>query len=147
MEKTCINCGEADQSKFYETQTSRYCKDCHKARYFGRGRARCLAAKLARVECRDCHLKVTEDNASIFDFDHTQEKRLNVSSMVTYKDETFNEELKKCELVCANCHRLRTMRRGYFRGGFGRPRKTSPGETPANTRPPSADAPPPLLLG
>jgi len=49
------------------------------------------------------------------DFDHRpgEEKLflLKVSKMVTYKLETVLLEIAKCDLVCANCHRMRTQRR------------------------------------
>jgi hypothetical protein len=46
----------------------------------------------------------------VMDFDHLYDKIKNVSLLV--KSHTFKkllEEIKKCELVCANCHRIRTF--------------------------------------
>jgi len=41
------------------------------------------------------------------------EKKDNIATMVnkTYSLETLREELAKCEVVCANCHRVRTYLR------------------------------------
>lgn len=40
------------------------------------------------------------------------EKRLEIGSMIgRYTRETILAELEKCELVCANCHVMRTVRR------------------------------------
>lgn len=44
------------------------------------------------------------------DFDHVRgEKRYEISRMtrITVSKELILEEIAKCELVCANCHRLR----------------------------------------
>ncbi len=46
----------------------------------------------------------------MFDFDHRnpEEKALKVSSGNTVGIDKLREEVKKCDLVCANCHRWRT---------------------------------------
>lgn len=119
----CKTCGADDPSLFYETQGSSYCRVHHKEKYFTHGRERLLKAKLARAQCADCGLFVTEDNACAFDFDHLRDKKHNVSAMVTYSDEAFNNELEKCELVCANDHRLRTQSRPRVQPYPGRPRR------------------------
>jgi L-lysine 2,3-aminomutase len=46
------------------------------------------------------------------DFDHTGEKTGEVSSFVfTYSTERLLAEVKRCDVVCANCHRVRTYQR------------------------------------
>jgi L-lysine 2,3-aminomutase len=49
------------------------------------------------------------------DFDHRDgnEKSHNVGSMVAhhYSKELIAQEIEKCDLVCANCHRVRTRDR------------------------------------
>lgn len=50
----------------------------------------------------------------VMDFDHVEGvKGFNISSAVRsgYSIETVREEVAKCELVCANCHRLRSKAR------------------------------------
>jgi len=119
----CKTCSTTDPAAFYETQASHYCRVCHKQKYFAPGRARLLQAKLARQQCTDCGLFVTEDTAIMFDFDHLSDKQLNVSQMVTYSDARFQAEIAKCEMVCANCHRLRTQTRPRVHPTPGRPRR------------------------
>jgi len=120
---SCKTCDTTDPADFYATQSSHYCKVHHKEKYFAPGRARLLQAKLDRQQCTDCGLFVTEDNACMFDFDHLSDKTRNVSQMVTYSDARFETEIAKCELVCANCHRLRTSTRPRVHPTPGRPRR------------------------
>lgn len=59
--------------------------------------------------CADCGVVY---HPRVMDFDHLPEfdKRYTISKMVQMqcKIETILEEIAKCELVCANCHRIRT---------------------------------------
>lgn len=129
MERLCRLCRTTDPTHFYETQTSRLCKACWKATYTHAGRDRLIQSKLDRSQCLDCGLAVTLHNASVFDYDHRDptQKFKNVSRLRYAPLEVFLAELSKCDLVCANCHRLRTQARGYTMSG-GRPRLT-PHET------------------
>jgi len=59
-----------------------------------------------------CCSKCGFNNPVALEFDHKDgvDKILGVGKMVSsgYRWETIIEEIKKCELVCANCHRIRT---------------------------------------
>ncbi len=60
--------------------------------------------------CIDCNLS----DWVVMDFDHVRGiKKANISTMVrqAYSIETIKEEVAKCDLVCANCHRKRTAKR------------------------------------
>ena len=58
------------------------------------------------VPCVDCK---TIFPYYVMDFDHLDNKVHNVSKIT--KMETVIEEVKKCEIVCSNCHRIRTHKR------------------------------------
>lgn len=124
----CKNCLADDPTAFYETQSSNYCKPCHKQKYFNTGRQRVIDAKLQRGHCVDCRLAVTPETTFVFEWDHLRDKHYNVSSMVTMCDAKFYAEIEKCELRCANCHRIATHSRPRVHSG-GRPRKVQPHET------------------
>lgn len=65
-----------------------------------------LIKQLKSEACMDCGKSYPPD---CMDFDHVRGKKTaNISSLRTAK---ALEEMKKCELVCSNCHRLRTMER------------------------------------
>ena len=61
--------------------------------------------------CTDCRNRF---HPCAMDFDHvTGEKLFNIANGIYLKksDEEIIEEIKKCELVCSNCHRIRTYNR------------------------------------
>ena len=60
--------------------------------------------------CIDCG----EDNPLVLEFDHVRgEKKANVSDMgnQAYSIKTIQKEIEKCEIRCANCHRIATYNR------------------------------------
>ena len=56
--------------------------------------------------CMDCG----ETNPIVLDFDHLHNKKYNVSRMIHdgFSWAAIKKEIAKCEVVCANCHRIRT---------------------------------------
>lgn len=56
--------------------------------------------------CVDCG----ERNHIVLDFDHIKDKKYNVSRMIHdgFSWAAIKKEIAKCEVVCANCHRIRT---------------------------------------
>ena len=60
--------------------------------------------------CIDCGIK----NPVILEFDHVRgDKTNNIADMVnqSYGLTTIKEEIRKCEVRCANCHRIKTHER------------------------------------
>lgn len=47
------------------------------------------------------------------DFDHRDrlDKKFAISESARYSLRLMREEVTKCDLVCANCHRIRTFKR------------------------------------
>ena len=65
-------------------------------------------------ECKHCERKVTMETCCGFDFDHRNEEtkvmkiaKIPNRSEVEYR-KLFNEEIPKCDLLCSNCHRIKT---------------------------------------
>ena len=72
--------------------------------------------------CVDCGL-VMPDHLYVFDFDHTKgDKVKNVSAwLTTGTEDDLRAEIDRCEVVCANCHRIRSASRPHgSRGRDGR---------------------------
>lgn len=65
--------------------------------------------------CLDCGDSFP-DHPEIYDFDHARgTKKHNVSHLFTASSwKKIAEELKKCDLVCSNCHRVRTAARAEW---------------------------------
>jgi hypothetical protein len=59
--------------------------------------------------CTDCG----ENNHIVLDFDHIRDKKYNISRMIHdgFSWRAIMREIEKCEIVCANCHRIRTHNR------------------------------------
>ena len=73
--------------------------------------------KLRRGKCVDCGLRVPFDRPYLFDFDHRerQAKVDAVSKMCRANTmQAIVEEMAKCDLVCALCHRIRTHEKRDF---------------------------------
>ena len=62
----------------------------------------------SKTPCKDCG-KIF--HPFVMDFDHIgDDKKFNISKTIRTWTSLFNE-ISKCELVCANCHRMRTLNR------------------------------------
>jgi len=69
---------------------------------------------LCKSECIDCG----ESNPVVLEFDHLRDKEYNISMMVAkgYVWEKILKEIDKCEIVCSNCHKIRTAKRaGWYK--------------------------------
>ena len=61
------------------------------------------------VPCTDCKLSYPY---YVMDFDHLQDKVFTISKLASWKSlELVKTEIAKCEVVCSNCHRVRSFRR------------------------------------
>ena len=63
-------------------------------------------------KCLDCGF-IGRDFPEVLDFDHLRDKKFNISEYKYFTSgiNKVKEEINKCELVCANCHRIRTVKR------------------------------------
>ena len=63
-----------------------------------------------KTPCVDCRISYPY---YVMDFDHVRgQKHANVMELVsTLSKKKIDEEIAKCEIVCSNCHRIRTHMR------------------------------------
>lgn len=78
------------------------------------------AAKIAIGHCQwpdGCVWSVTVDNVHVFDFDHREpsKKSFALSKPHSKTIDQIQQEIDKCDLLCANHHRLRTQRDRHHR--------------------------------
>lgn len=63
---------------------------------------------LSNKSCADCG----EDNPIVLEFDHLSDKEFDIGSKIGhYSYDKILKEINKCDVVCANCHRIRTATR------------------------------------
>jgi hypothetical protein len=77
--------------------------------YVGEKRARIQQIKVERG-CTDCGFNA---HPAALDFDHRpgESKLFNVASNMNYSMERLLSEIAKCDVRCANCHRIKTVER------------------------------------
>jgi len=81
-------------------------------------RLRSIIQEIKNVPCADCGVKYPP---YVMEFDHVRgEKVRDISNMVSesVQIEKLLEEIEKCEVVCANCHRERTFQQRLDSGEY-----------------------------
>lgn len=121
--KACRGCGETKPyTEFYANPNVKdghlnWCRPCTSDRYReGRSaRQRELLAYIQAVKlergCVDCGYR---EHVEALDFDHLpgHEKEYRIATMAAGNSKAkIDAEIAKCEVVCANCHRVRTAKR------------------------------------
>lgn len=89
--------------------------NANKAKYLERNKAYRQSIKeyiqniKENTPCTDCGVKY---EYYVMDFDHLRDKESDINFlMATGRIAAARKEIEKCELVCANCHRIRTHER------------------------------------
>jgi hypothetical protein len=108
----CSTCNKVkDLTEFYEkrneNRSSSMCKKCFNAYCTNRWIQRKLdAVKYLGSKCSSCKKKY---HYSVFEFHHKDPKQKDVSwtKLRLRSDEKIKLELDKCDLLCANCHRMK----------------------------------------
>jgi hypothetical protein len=113
--KQCADCNQIKPVSEYYKQRGHslnvmsYCRLCFNQRCVIRWKLRKIKAiQLLGSKCNRCGLQLGESHYSVFEFHHRDSKQ---------KDFAWNKlrlktwskilhELKKCDLLCANCHRI-----------------------------------------
>jgi hypothetical protein len=140
--KTCIKCGlEKEDVEFFfknkkkqiRSSTCNVCSMMYAKQHYKENKARYVErAKefnkrqaienrqkvfdfLKSKKCQDCG----NDDVRVLEFDHKEglDKFDNVSNMIhRHGWKTILKEIGKCEIRCANCHRIKTMKQfDYFK--------------------------------
>jgi len=87
-----------------------YCKKCSNAYHTNRVKE----VKLKMIsykgnQCEDCELKLEKSHYSVFEFHHLEPKQKDPNfDKIKYQSwDKITNELDKCAILCANCHRIR----------------------------------------
>jgi hypothetical protein len=110
----CRPCRSAYGREHYEANRQRYIDQARASKEALRlERTRYLIEFFKRNPCTDCG----ESDPIVLEFDHLRDKSFSIGTKLTqFRWQRILDEIKKCEVVCANCHRRRTAeRRGAVR--------------------------------
>lgn len=126
MTKRCVKCRNIKAlEEFWVRRSSSdgrhsYCRPC--ANEYKKNRHNSLLQKLKSVPCQDCGKSYP---TYVMDFDHRDpsQKKFEIAHRKTLSEENLLAEIAKCDIVCANCHRIRTHERGYSNAIQGPPAK------------------------
>lgn len=132
--RRCGTCGEARPLAMFYVGIERrkaengkpnrmWCRICHRAYLTKYRQPKVEYADRIKLErgCADCGIKSV--HPEIYDFDHLPgaEKVKSVAALITSGSwDALRAEIAKCEVVCSNCHRIRTRARDH--SGFGKDR-------------------------
>lgn len=127
--KKCPKCNNEKEISAFGTSKCRkdglqiYCKLCRKDYDAEYNRRRDLKKKNSvqrkrehsirlwvRTQLKQKSCSCGESRIECLDFHHLRDKKYNVSSMYSLSKEKILEEVAKCEILCANCHRVITAK-------------------------------------
>lgn len=139
MEKFCSKCKQFKEEREFSKCSKRkcgiqvYCKECSKNHskirfqknpepYLARTKISRLAIKskideIKNVPCMDCGNSFPP---YVMDFDHISNKEFNIGS--DWRKTSWVKilkEIQKCEIICSNCHRIRTESRRKEKNQLG----------------------------
>jgi len=128
--KTCSTCKQCKSINEFDVTKSKpngqsYCSECRrkwlrehykKNKDYYKAKARSSAKRrrewmnsLKSKPCVDCGKAYPP---YVMDFDHLSNKSFSIGNKYkTLSKDIILKEIQKCDLVCANCHRIRTHRR------------------------------------
>lgn len=113
--RICYTVDMAYKNKEQATACRRRYYEKNKEKYFKFSKERKLRMagiiqEAKNVPCKDCGISYP---SHVMDFDHLADKSFTISRFGRSVGEArLKEEMAKCEVVCANCHRQRTHNRG-----------------------------------
>lgn len=140
----CATCCREYGRSHYAANKDTYRETAKKHRDETRRKNRDYVRKLKEsAPCTDCRQKYPY---YVMQFDHLGDKERNVADMMQFPRARLEAEIQKCEIVCANCHAVRTYTRMWVIRAKPTPNRTAaltyhggwyvsgPEERPAGTR-------------
>jgi hypothetical protein len=114
LQSKCKECQRAYHRLYYELNKSRFIETNRRNKDRQRKRLRTILWDVKQVPCQDCGGTF---HPWVMELDHREgtKKDAPVANLVSKgcTDARLLEEIEKCDVVCANCHRMRTFRRLY----------------------------------
>lgn len=111
LQAYCKQCNKIKNNQWYKNNAEKHKKRIRKTDALRRNIIDDFLDEAKNNPCTDCGIKY---HPWVMEFDHIKyDKISSIASMKTRKIsiKKIKEEMDKCELVCANCHRMRTFNR------------------------------------
>lgn len=116
LQPYCFPCQkEYDRLYWLKTKEKRRLKRPENDRQIRKRNTFYILEYLKEHPCVDCG----ESDPVVLEFDHLKEKVESVSNLAKQRAslEKLKNEIRKCEVRCANCHRRKTAKeRGWYQG-------------------------------
>lgn len=112
--KICKSCKNDYNQKWYQDNKLEHKNRVKNNNRQYRKKLREFLNKIKNVPCKDCGGRFPP---VCMDFDHldSSKKELKIGSLVSSPtEEMLLAEIVKCEIVCSNCHRIRTFNRKQY---------------------------------
>ena len=111
LNNICKVCSRARSRQYYQENKEKHkvATSKRRRRIIDENRQK-LKRILENSECTDCGIK----NILVLEFDHIRGKKRDCVTRLLGSGcswEVILEEIEKCDVVCANCHRIRTYSR------------------------------------
>ena len=115
-EPSCKECRRAHDNATYKNSPERRTSIMEGREIAYKRNREFIYKYLLENPCTDCG----ETNPVVLEFDHLRDKVRNVSRAMGLSLKSLKEEIAKCEVVCANCHRIRTSKQfNWWYAGLG----------------------------
>ena len=110
LQSMCKDCNRTQRNQYYKSARGKAINNASGRKWSEQIRIK-LVEFLVDKECQDCGLK----DFRILEFDHRdpKQKSFNIgeaTSTGNYGWSTILTEIDKCDIVCSNCHRIRTQK-------------------------------------
>lgn len=108
LQSYCIDCSREYQRRHYARNVEKYRARAHVRNEQKRAVVRRIIKAAKDGPCTDCGVQYPP---FVMDFDHRdpRRKRFTIGHMYrTWKTSEVLAEIRKCDVVCSNCHRIRT---------------------------------------
>lgn len=103
----CKECKKKIQSEWYKQNSNKHKENIKNNKEVLRVENReKILEYLSNHPCVDCG----ETDPIVLEFDHVSDKKAEISSLMTRSWKVILNEIAKCEVRCANCHRRKTAK-------------------------------------
>ncbi len=117
LNTVCKECGQNRSKQYYNENKEKHIKETSKrTKQYNKIKRKEIFNYFKENPCVDCG----ETNPIVLEFDHrnSEEKEYNISEIIMNKSwKIVLNEIAKCDVRCANCHRIKTAKQfGYYNG-------------------------------